>query len=201
MTTTEQPRVGERRPGGRASRVRSAVLDATVEVLEEVGYDATTYDEIASRAGVHKTTIYRRWPSKPELVADALDLHSAEHIPIPDTGTLSGDLTALARSVAANISSVGGARRSMSIVAAAAHSEELAGTVRTFMSRRVSMAEPVVARAAERGEIASNTDARAVIEAVVGPIWFRFLFTGEPIDDPFIATLVGTVVRGAQAEC
>ncbi|NNE96196.1 MAG: TetR/AcrR family transcriptional regulator C-terminal ligand-binding domain-containing protein [Acidimicrobiales bacterium] len=129
--------------------------------------------------------------------AHALDLHSAEHVPIPDTGTLRGDLTALARAVAANISSVGGARRSMSIVAAAAHSEELAGTVQSFMSRRVTLAEPVVARAVERGELPAGTDARAVIEALVGPIWFRFLFTGEAVDDSFIPALVAIVERGA----
>lgn len=200
MTSTTEARVGEQRPGGRAARVRSAVLTATADLLDEVGYESTTYDEIASRAGVHKTTVYRRWPSKPELVADALDLHSEQHVPVPDTGSLRGDLTALAAAVAANISSPGGARRSTSIVAAAAHSEELAETVHQFMSRRVTLTEPIVARAIERGELPVGASPRLVIEALVGPIWFRFLLTGEPIDDDLIRPLVTLVAAGAAAD-
>ena len=199
MTTGTELRVGDQRPGGRAARVRSAVLAATAELLDEVGYEATTYEEIASRAGVHKTTVYRRWPSKSELVADALDLHSEQRVPVPDTGSLKGDLAALAAAVAANISSPGGARRSTSIVAAAAHSEELADTVHRFMSRRLVLTELVVARAIERGDLPVGTSPRLVIEALVGPIWFRLLLTGEPIDDQFVDPLVALVAAGAAA--
>ena len=199
MTVGATPRVGEQRPGGRAARVRGAVLAATAELLDEVGYDSTTYDEVAGRAGVHKTTVYRRWPTKPELVADALDLHSEQHVPVPDTGSLSGDLAALAAAVAANISSPGGARRSISIVAAAAHSEELAATVHQFMSRRVALTEAIVTRAIDRDESPAGTDPRTLIEAVVGPIWFRLLLTGEPVDEAFLQPLVATIAAGAAA--
>ncbi len=197
MVTDTTPRVGEQRPGGRAARVRGAVLAATAELLDEVGYEAATYDEIARRAGVHQTTVYRRWPTKPELVADALDLHSEDHVPIPDTGSLRGDLAAVGSAVAANVSSVGGRRRSLSVVAASAHSEELASTVHRFMSRRVTLAEPLVANAIARGELPDDTDARAIVEALVGPIWFRLLLTGEPIDAAFVDAMVGLVERGS----
>ena len=97
--TDGQHRVGEQRPGGRATRVRSAVLDATSMLLSEVGYDQLSVEAVASRAGVHKTTVYRRWPTKPELIAEAALVQAAEAVPIPDTGTLLGDLqTLLARS-------------------------------------------------------------------------------------------------------
>lgn len=199
MTAETERRVGEQRPGGRAARVRTAVLSAAAELIEEVGYDSVTYEAIADRAGVHKTTVYRRWPTKPELLAEALDLHSEEHVPVPATGSLAGDLTALAAAVAANISSPGGARRSTSIIAAAAHSEELADTVHRFMSRRVTLTETVVAQAIERGEISAGLDPRVVIEALVGPIWFRLLLTGEPIDDEFLSTLVRLVESGTNS--
>lgn len=199
MTSETNLRVGDRRPGGRAARVRAAVLAATAELLDEVGYESTTYDEIANRAGVHKTTVYRRWPSKPELVSDALDLHSEQHVPVPDTGALAGDLAALAEAVAANITSVGGARRSTSIIAAGAHSEELADRIHRFMLRRVTLTQPIVTRAIARGELPADTDPRVVIEALVGPIWFRLLLTGEPIDEDFLAALVTLVERGATA--
>lgn len=197
MSAETPGRVGEQRPGGRAARVRSAVLAATAELLDEVGYDEVTYEEVATRAGVHKTTVYRRWPSKPELLADALGLHSEEHVPVPATGSLAGDLAALASAVAANISTPGGARRSTSIIAASAHSEELAETVHRFMSRRVDLTEAVVTQAIERGELSADVDPRVVVEALVGPIWFRLLLTGETIDDEFLGVLVALVEAGA----
>ena len=199
MSPPSEQRVGEQRPGGRAARVRGAVLSATAEVLDDVGYEATTYDEIAARAGVHKTTIYRRWPAKVELVADALDLHSEEHVPVPDTGSFRDDLAVLADAVAANITSAGGARRSLSIVAASAHSDELAESVRAFMGRRVSATTVLVERAIERGDLPPGTDPNLVIEALVGPMWFRLLLTGEPLDQPFLASLVDLVEAGATA--
>lgn len=197
MTSPTEHRVGERRPGGRAARVRTAVLAATAELLEEVGYDGVTYDEVARRADVHKTTVYRRWPTKPELVADAVGLHSEVHVPIPDTGGLAGDLEALAASVAANVTSPGGVRRSRSIVAAASTSDELATALHAFMGRRIELAEPIVERAVARGELPEGADARVVIEALVGPIWFRLLLTGEPIDGDFLRRLAALVEHGA----
>ena len=101
------------------------MLQAAGDLLMEVGYDAMSYDDVARRAGVHRTTVYRRWPTKPELVADAVGLHTDQHVPIPDTGSFATDLMVLVKSVAANIGSEGGARRSRSIVAAATPSAQL----------------------------------------------------------------------------
>lgn len=175
------------------------MLTATGELLDEAGYDGLTYEEVANRAGVHKTTVYRRWPDRAELVADAVGLHSEQHVPIPDTGSLAGDLAALASSVAANITSPQGRRRSISLVAAGAQSEELAEALHSFMQRRIGLAEAVVVHAVERGELPPGTDGRAVIEALVGPIWFRLLLTGEPIDDHFLRIIVAQVTAGASA--
>lgn len=198
MAKRTETRVGEQRPGGRAARVRAAVLEAAAELLMEVGYDAMSTDDVARRAGVHRTTVYRRWPTKPELVADAVGLHTEEHVPIPDTGELATDLLTLARAVAANISSVGGARRSRSIVAAAATSEQLADTLHAFMERRMVRSEPIVDRAIERGELPEGTNPRVVIEPLVGAIWFRLLLTGEPIDDAFVEAVTALVCSGAR---
>jgi len=195
--TEPHPRVGEQRPGGRATRVRTAVLEATSELLVEVGYDQFTVDEVAARAGVHKTTIYRRWPTKAELIADAVRVHSAENVPIPDTGHLQGDLQALARSVVANIGSEGGSRRSRSIVAAAAHSEELTESMQAFWAERLALSVPVIERAIERGDLPSNTDTNLIIEAVIGPIWVRLLLTGEPIDADLADRVAELVTAGA----
>src|SRR5580658_8453688 len=82
----DRARVGERRPGGRSARNRAAVLDAAVELLAEASYDDLSMENIAARAGVHKTTVYRRWPTKADLVADAIRARSQAVVPLPDTG-------------------------------------------------------------------------------------------------------------------
>lgn len=178
--------------------MRASVLAAAAELLDEAGYDALSTDEVAKRAGVHRTTVYRRWPTKPELVADAVGLHAEEHIPIPDTGALDDDLQALAMAVATNLVS-GRPGTSRSLVAAAATSEPLAESLNEFMERRMLLSEPIVERAVERGEIPAGTDPRAIIEPVVGAMWFRFLLTGGSLDERFITAVAEVVARGAGA--
>jgi AcrR family transcriptional regulator len=85
---------GRRRPGGRSARVRQAVLDATVNVVAGGGADAVNVGEIARQAGVHDSSIYRRWPTKEHLVFDALLDYNRERLSIPDTGSLRTDLVA-----------------------------------------------------------------------------------------------------------
>lgn len=193
---TPEPRVGEQRPGGRAARVRADVLHAAAELLTEVGYDQMNVEEVAARAGVHKTTVYRRWPTKAALTADATSIHSADAVPIPDTGTVVGDLQLLAREVVANIGSEGGSRRSRSIVAAAATSDELADAMHEFWADRLALSAQVVERAIQRGELPASTDANLVVETVVGPIWLRLLLTGEPISDDLADRIVALVAQG-----
>jgi len=194
---TSNPRVGEQRPGGRAARVRIAVLGAAAELLTEVGYDKMSVEEVAARAGVHKTTVYRRWPTKAALTADAISLHSAAAVPIPDTGTVVGDLQILAREVVANIGTAGGSRRSRSIVAAAATSDELATAMHGFWTERLTLSAQIVERAIERGELPASTDANLIIETVIGPLWVRLLLTGEPINNDLANRIVELVTAGA----
>ena len=196
MVDGSEHRVGEQRPGGRAARVRTAVLAAVFELLAEVGYEALSIEEVARRAGVHKTTVYRRWPTKAQLVLDATLVHSEQHIPIPDTGTLQGDLRALARSVAANMTDPHGARRTLSIVAATASSDDLAASMHEFWSRRLALTVPIVERAVARGELSDEVDPILLIEAVVAPLWLRLMLTGEPIDEGVAERIADLVARG-----
>lgn len=192
--TASDTRVGQQRPGGRAARVRADVIRATSELLMEVGYDQLTVDDIATRAGVHKTTVYRRWPDLSELVFEAAAEHSAEMVPIPDTGALREDLRILAREVAANIGSDGGRRRSRSIVAAAASSDELTALMSSFWAARLAKSAVIVERAIERKELPPDADPNLIIESLIGPLWVRLLLTGEPVTDDLadrVAELIG----------
>lgn len=191
------PRVGERRPGGRSARTRTAVLAATADVLAEVGYDALGVDAVAARAGVHKTTVYRRWPTKAELVAEAVRERSLRHVPIPDTGTLAGDLRALARAVAATIGSEVGGHLTRALVAAATTSPEVAARTGPFWAERLGWAATVVERAIDRGELPAGSDPNLVVEALIGPLYVRLLLTGEPVDAAVADRVAALVTAGA----
>ena len=197
MSENTEFRIGERRPGGRAAKVRNDVLHAAAALLSEVGYDKMGIEDVAARAGVHKTTVYRRWRTKAELVADATTQHTAEVIPIPDTGSLLTDLRALARSIVAEISSETGARRARSVVAAAAGSDELTAVVHEFWSHRLRLASAIVERGVARGDLPAHTDADLIIESLIGPLWVRLLLTGEHINNNIADRTAELIAAGA----
>ena len=85
------------------------------------------------------------------------------------------------------------------IVAAAATSEQLAGELDAFMGRRIDLTEVIVARAIERGEVDAGVDPSVAIESVVGPIWFRLLLTGEPVDDDDVRVVAELVTAGSMS--
>ena len=187
---------GNQRPGGRSARTRAAVLGATADLLAEVGYEELTFEAVARRAGVHKTTIYRRWPTKPDLVADAARERSVQLVEVPDTGSLRGDLTALARAVAANIGSEVGSAMTKTLVAAAATSPSVAEVTHAFWAERLRLTGAIVARAIARDELPADVDANVVIESLVGALYVRLLLTGEPLDDDVADQVAGAVASG-----
>lgn len=198
--TTDTHRVGEQRPGGRAERVRNSVLNAVLELLAEEGFERLSIEKVANRAGVHKTTVYRRWSTRAELVLDAARATSRQNVPVPDTGSFHGDLIELARSVAANIGTEPRTQITRSIVAASIGSEELASSMHTFWAERLSLTIPVVERAINRGELPPTTDANLIIETLIGPMWLRLLLTGETIDDDLADRVAGLVAGLAQSQ-
>lgn len=176
--------------------MRAAILAATAEILDEAGWEAVTFEEVAARAGVHKTTVYRRWPSRTELVFEAVRDQADEAIPMPDTGSLVGDLRLVARGVVAHLASETGARRTRSIIAVAAGSDDVTESIHAFWAHRMAVASVVVRRAIERGELAHGVDPTFVVETVVAPLWLRLLVTGEPIDEAFADAVVDLVTAG-----
>lgn len=191
-------KVSERRPGGRSARVRRAVLEATVATLADDGYERLGIDSVAARAGVHKTTVYRRWPTKAELVADATRERAQQLVPVPDTGSLAGDLRALAGAIAANIGSDVGRRMARTLIAAALVSDDVAEVHAGFWSERFGLTTVIVDRAIARGELPAGTDGRLVIESLIGPLYVRLLLTGEPVDRAY-AERVAAFVTAALA--
>jgi AcrR family transcriptional regulator len=195
--TIPAPRPGEQRPGGRTAKVRTAVLQATVAALAEDGYEALNVEDVARRAGVHKTTVYRRWPTKAELIADAMRARSNERVEVPDTGTLAGDLQVLARAIVANIGSDDGSSLIKNLLAITGTSNVLADETREFWAERLRLTGEIVHRAVARGELPAGIDTNLVIEALIGPLYVRLLFTGEPIDNKVADQVARMVTAGA----
>jgi AcrR family transcriptional regulator len=186
----------QHRPGGRSARVRTAVHAAALRHLVERGYEGLAIEAVATTAGVHKTTVYRRWPTKADLVLDALLERQAAVLPIPDTGSLEGDLEALAAAVLSNLTSPEGAALARAVVAAAASNADLRAAASTFWATRFALAAPITERAVARGELPPGSDPVVVVESVIAPLFFRLLLTAEPLDRPSAVRAVRVALRG-----
>ncbi|MFF5991683.1 TetR/AcrR family transcriptional regulator [Prauserella flavalba] len=189
---------GAPRPGGRSAKVKAAVLGAALAELADVGYHALSLDGIARRAGVHKTTVYRRWGTREALLLDAIRERAETRVPIPDNGSLRADLLDLVRAAIANLRTPEVGALVRAAVALAPHDPVVADAVGAFWTGRLGVDGAVVERAVARGEI-GRTDPREVIEAVLGPPYFRVLVTGEAVTDAFLRRVVDRVVDGLPA--
>ncbi|ASO19273.1 AcrR family transcriptional regulator [Actinoalloteichus hoggarensis] len=190
---------GTVRPGGRTARTRRAVRDATLAELAAHGYQGLTVDNVAERSGVHKTTVYRRWGGVDGLVIDVLALAREDDWQPPDTGSLAGDLTALAVEVRDYFEEPTRAAAPNAFVYASFHSERAAAALRDFFADRHARCEPVITRAIARGEIPADTDPGAVARMVVAPLYHRLFITREPVDARLAEQSASMVLVAAQA--
>ncbi|MBU2663736.1 TetR/AcrR family transcriptional regulator [Actinoplanes bogorensis] len=174
--------VGTVRPGGRTARVRAAVLQAAGDALVEDGFDKLDLAEIARRAGVGKTTVYRRWGTVAALVADMLDDMADQSTPRADTGSLIGDLRANAHLVLRTLTDPRQGALFRAIIVAAACDARTATALRTFYAVRIAEWAPCVEQAISRGELPAGTDATEVIRAVSAPLYYRLMISQEPLD-------------------
>ncbi|MFE5942882.1 TetR/AcrR family transcriptional regulator [Streptomyces sp. NPDC056480] len=193
------PAPGSTRPGGRTARTRAAVRDAVLTGLSEHGYPALTVEYVAEHSGVHKTTLYRRWGSVEGLLADALDLANEDAWTPPDTGSLSGDLRALAHEVVDAFGDPAAGAAPTAFIGAAFQSPRAAEALHTFYAERFRRCEVVVTRGVARGEAPPGTDAGAVVQAVSAPLFMRLFITREPIDGALADQAARAVLAGVEA--
>jgi AcrR family transcriptional regulator len=189
------------KPGsiGRGEKVRTAVHAATISELAEVGCAALTIESVAQRAGVHKTTVYRRWKDREALVVDAIADHVQASVPVPDTGAIDGDMRELARGLVAWLQSPVGDALVMTMVAAEGLDPEIVQTRKEFYKIRFKQAGIVVDRAIARGELPAGTDATEVLKTLVAPIFFRHVVHPEPIGDAVADQAARVALTAAQA--
>lgn len=185
------------RTNGRLDRSRDpAILNATLEILAEHGYDATNMNDIAARAGVGKAAIYRRWSSKTALIADALvywrpDLLDDDP---PETGSLSGDLEFIVERAARNDNGLISNDLILRVALEAAQDPNMASALDDlilFKGRRVMSA--ILAQAADRGEIPGDRDWSLVAEVIVAMGLLRAV-SRQPVDADFVRQVINTLV-------
>jgi AcrR family transcriptional regulator len=191
-------RVGTKRPGGRSADNLARIVAATGELLVEKGYGRLSAEEVAERAGVHRSTVHRRFPTRAELVAQMMTTLASERVPVPDTGRLADDLLAFARDVRSATSDPIAGALTRAVVAEGGDRTELSAVSSAFWAQRWEGAGEIVRRAIARGEVPERTDHRLVVELVVAPIHFRTFVTNDPVTDELLVQIVATVLEGVR---
>jgi len=196
-TNTRGQAAPRHRLGGRSARVRAAVFEATLQVLQERGYELTSIAEIAGRAGVHETSIYRRWGTKEALLVEAVLARTEEVIRVPDTGTLRSDLVQLLEELRMFFQSPLGVAITQLLVSIAGDPEMTAAR-QTYWSRRFTLVKVMFERAVQRGEIRASIDPQLLTETVIGPLYVRLLLTNEPLHRDLPEQIVDLVLHGVE---
>ena len=182
----------------RVRRSRKAVLAATTELLFERGYSGASVDEISRRSGVAKTTIYRHWPTRLDLLRDACSTIGTPQ-ETPDTGSFQGDVTALMTALANALRTAKWTSVLPSIIDAGERDPDIADMYRRLQQGYSAPFEAVILRAMGTGELPKGTEAPTLVAALVGSLFFRRWFSREPLTDVFVEEIVRLVVRRASA--
>ncbi|MET8953903.1 TetR/AcrR family transcriptional regulator [Streptomyces sp. NPDC004393] len=198
-------------PAARTGRPRSAaadaaILEATREALVELGWSKLTLGDVATRAGVAKTTLYRRWAGKNELVVDAV-AELFDELELPDRGSLAADIEGVVLQFAAILDRPEARSGLMAVVAESTRDEALRERIRTsIVDRQKRLVVQGRARAACRGELPTETDPEAaargadlIFDMVAGAVVHRTLVSAEPVDEEWVRRFAAVLVGGLAA--
>jgi AcrR family transcriptional regulator len=184
-----------RRTGGRSARIQAAVFEATIQVLQEKGYETLSFAIISERTGVHETTLYRRWKAREQLVVDAVASRVAQDIPTPDTGAFRSDLIQLLHFLRAFLlSPVGQALIQTGI--GARNVSAISTFSKDYWQRRSKLLRPLFERAIGRGELSAQTDVPLLFEMLIGVLYVRLFLLGESLDETLPERIVDLLLSG-----
>jgi AcrR family transcriptional regulator len=189
----------KRRQDRRVERSRQAILDATRELLGQDGdIGSLTVETVAARSGVAKTTIYRRWRDKWELALDAVMIDVLPHLDDPvDVGDTRKELLTFVNSVVTMLATTPVGPAMQGLASQIATDPELARVYREqVVQPRVAQLAPVIERGIARGDLRADTEVRLFHELLVGPIFYRLLFSGGPLDRNLGPRLVDAILAG-----
>jgi AcrR family transcriptional regulator len=178
----------------RVRRSRAKVLGVTAELLFERGFGGASVDEISRRSGVAKTTIYRHWPTRADLLRDACSTISTPQ-DVPETGSFETDVTALMTNLAHLLRSAKWTSVLPSVIDAAERSPDIAEMYSTLQQSHSAPFKTVIQRAVQKGELPKGTDIAMLVAALAGPLFYRRWFSREPLTDAFAKQIVQRVIR------
>lgn len=188
MTPTERPRIeGDR---------EQEILDATLEVLADVGYDRLTMDAVAARAKASKATLYRRWNNKVSLVIEALQ-HSKGVTELPDTGTLRGDLQGIFCGMGGLVDQQTVATFASVLTAISRDADFAEAFRREVVGPKIALSQMVWERARERGEVGPQVDLSLLEPALAGIVLHRVFVMGEQPDADLITRVIDQIILPA----
>jgi AcrR family transcriptional regulator len=182
----------------RVTRTRTVVLDAAADMLAERGYAGLTMDALVERTGVSKTTMYKHWPSRTDLIAATVRRLTAAPA-IPDTGSVRGDLIAMTLD---SLDTYKGPRWPglASVLEAAGHDPELRAALESVpaagFTAGFSNLRTVLGRAAQHGELRTDIDTEAAITVLVGAIFFRLRLADLPQVKREVPGIIDTILEG-----
>ena len=186
------------RPRGRprSAIADKAILDAAVDLFAERGFEGFSVEDVADRAGVSKATVYRRYPSKVDLVVEAGSCLATDELTFPDTGNLRDDVRGLARSLVNAFKNTRAGKMMPVMTFERRRYPELDAGYRRFLADRKARTREVLRRGIDRGELPPDTDVAVMSSMLVGPIFHRLMITQEPLNDAFVDALVDAVLHG-----
>ncbi|RZU74537.1 TetR family transcriptional regulator [Micromonospora kangleipakensis] len=199
--TTEKRRA----PAGAAvlrGEITTAIRAAVMQELAEVGYGRFSIEAVARRAGVSKTAIYRRWRSKLDLVLDMVSAVAGRNLPLLDTGSLLGDLEILLHVMARALRHRLASQIIPDLLAEAARNPQIGEKLQLALDDyQQAVGRILIGRAVERGELAAETDPRAAVDLIVGPIYWRLAIARAPLSMDEVPRMAAAIVAALRVAC
>ncbi len=181
----------------RVARSRAAILAATAALLIEEGAGGITIEGIAERSGVAKTTIYRHWKSRSQLIFDGFESMLGTHPSPPPPGPVRERLTVLLNGLVRGLTISEWAPAVTALIDAGDRDPEIRSLVHDFLARRMAPCREVLQEAIRAGEVDSSLDVDVAVSALVGPVFYRRLVSREPMDAGFAGLVVDQFLSGA----
>lgn len=193
-TATEH---GRRRHTGRRRNeaARQAILDAALHLIGQADGAAVTVETIAAHAGVGKQTIYRWWPSKYAILLEVMTERARVEVPIPDTGTLAGDLEAFLTATFRGATSASTSALLRSVMAEAQRDPQAAEVLREFTGRRRAVLRQILDRGRTRSELPQDADLDLIADQTYGLFWYRLLVGHAPLTTEVAVQLATSLAR------
>lgn len=188
----ERP-IRQKRPGGRTADVTRRIHEAVLELLVEGGIDACTFQNVANRAGVERSTLYRRSPDRWTTIIDAIIEFARQETAIHDTGSFRGDLAATLHNLAKVLN--GPLGPALITVAAALQGGAAPGQGERFWASRMERLGPTFDRAVARGELPADADREEIFSMAAGPIYFRRLIASKPVRDEWVEKVADEICK------